>query len=270
MSRRAVLLDPTEHPHRTQRPAPPSCLSLDDRPKPNRQSFELCASTAAVPAFSDSSAVDNIDFLLLFYDPHNKLRPSENPPLFFPKGPTTCSPQTLIPLIHPGRRLRLRQPIMTPLERFSKWIQLKIYQTEVTYSVYIFTPAEKFVFCTFAVRGVFFFGTDIGPSAFSLSLSNAKPQTRSSSSSLPSRPSPPFSTSRATSPSSSAAPGSTPTATASTRTPSWRPPRQRSRPRRLRAPSCGSCERGGREGEPLDGCREEPPPRAGDSTSEQV
>ncbi|EFW99883.1 hypothetical protein CMQ_201 [Grosmannia clavigera kw1407] len=35
---------------------------------------------------------------------------------------------------------------MTPLERFSKWVQLKIYQTEVTYSVYIFTPAEKFVF----------------------------------------------------------------------------------------------------------------------------
>ncbi|KAK5654841.1 hypothetical protein OQA88_6877 [Cercophora sp. LCS_1] len=32
------------------------------------------------------------------------------------------------------------------LESFSKWIQLKIYQLEVTYSVYIFTPIEKFIF----------------------------------------------------------------------------------------------------------------------------
>jgi len=36
---------------------------------------------------------------------------------------------------------------MSPLEKFSKWVQLKVYQVEVTYSVYIFTPAEKFVFC---------------------------------------------------------------------------------------------------------------------------
>jgi len=34
------------------------------------------------------------------------------------------------------------------LERFSKWLQLKIYQIEVTLSVYIFTPAEKAIFCT--------------------------------------------------------------------------------------------------------------------------
>ena len=34
------------------------------------------------------------------------------------------------------------------LESLSKWIQLKIYQLEVTYSVYIFTPIEKFIFCT--------------------------------------------------------------------------------------------------------------------------
>jgi len=32
------------------------------------------------------------------------------------------------------------------LERFSKWLQLKIYQIEVTLSVYIFTPAEKAIF----------------------------------------------------------------------------------------------------------------------------
>ncbi|KAK3378029.1 hypothetical protein B0H63DRAFT_233612 [Podospora didyma] len=32
------------------------------------------------------------------------------------------------------------------LESFSKWLQLKIYQLEVTLSVYIFTPIEKFIF----------------------------------------------------------------------------------------------------------------------------
>lgn len=36
---------------------------------------------------------------------------------------------------------------MSPLEKFSKWLQLKIYQLEVTFSVYIFTPLEKFIFC---------------------------------------------------------------------------------------------------------------------------
>ncbi|KAH8881509.1 hypothetical protein GQ53DRAFT_754329 [Thozetella sp. PMI_491] len=32
------------------------------------------------------------------------------------------------------------------LEAFSKWLQLKIYQFEVTLSIYIYTPLEKFVF----------------------------------------------------------------------------------------------------------------------------
>lgn len=36
---------------------------------------------------------------------------------------------------------------MSPLEKFSRWLKLKFYQLEVTYSVYIFTPIEKFVFC---------------------------------------------------------------------------------------------------------------------------
>lgn len=35
---------------------------------------------------------------------------------------------------------------MSPLESFTKWLKLKIYQLEVTFSVYIFTPVEKFVF----------------------------------------------------------------------------------------------------------------------------
>ncbi|KAL2118362.1 hypothetical protein VTJ04DRAFT_8022 [Mycothermus thermophilus] len=35
------------------------------------------------------------------------------------------------------------------LESFSKWVQLKIYQLEVTYSVYMFTPMEKFIFYSF-------------------------------------------------------------------------------------------------------------------------
>ncbi|EJT74148.1 hypothetical protein GGTG_07994 [Gaeumannomyces tritici R3-111a-1] len=35
---------------------------------------------------------------------------------------------------------------MNVLDRFGKWVQLKAYQVEVTYSVYMFTPAEKFIF----------------------------------------------------------------------------------------------------------------------------
>ncbi|PSR83369.1 hypothetical protein BD289DRAFT_370089 [Coniella lustricola] len=32
------------------------------------------------------------------------------------------------------------------MQSFVKWLQLKIYQVEVTFSVYIFTPYEKFIF----------------------------------------------------------------------------------------------------------------------------
>ncbi|KAK0739803.1 hypothetical protein B0T21DRAFT_363353 [Apiosordaria backusii] len=35
---------------------------------------------------------------------------------------------------------------MSPLDKFSKWLELKIYQLEVTMSVYMFTPMEKFIF----------------------------------------------------------------------------------------------------------------------------
>lgn len=38
---------------------------------------------------------------------------------------------------------------MSILERFSKWLQLKVYQFEVTFSVYMFTPMEKLFFCTY-------------------------------------------------------------------------------------------------------------------------
>lgn len=37
---------------------------------------------------------------------------------------------------------------MSPIDRLSKWLELKIYQLEVTMSVYMFTPMEKFIFCT--------------------------------------------------------------------------------------------------------------------------
>ncbi|KAK1482514.1 hypothetical protein CCUS01_04127 [Colletotrichum cuscutae] len=35
---------------------------------------------------------------------------------------------------------------MSALQSFSKWLHLKQYQIEVTFSVYIFTPLEKFIF----------------------------------------------------------------------------------------------------------------------------
>lgn len=42
------------------------------------------------------------------------------------------------------------------LESFSKWIQLKIYQFEVTFSVYIFTPIEKFILCALSLSFLLF------------------------------------------------------------------------------------------------------------------
>lgn len=37
----------------------------------------------------------------------------------------------------------------SPFQSLTKWLSLKLYQVEVTFSVYIFTPLEKFIFCTF-------------------------------------------------------------------------------------------------------------------------
>ncbi|KAI7780011.1 hypothetical protein LA080_000120 [Diaporthe eres] len=34
----------------------------------------------------------------------------------------------------------------SPYQSLTKWLSLKIYQVEVTFSVYIFTPLEKFIF----------------------------------------------------------------------------------------------------------------------------
>ncbi|KAJ0114938.1 hypothetical protein J7T55_004681 [Diaporthe amygdali] len=35
---------------------------------------------------------------------------------------------------------------VSPYQSLTKWLSLKVYQVEVTYSVYIFTPLEKFIF----------------------------------------------------------------------------------------------------------------------------
>jgi hypothetical protein len=51
---------------------------------------------------------------------------------------------------YPPARLsmdRSQEPKPSPLERFSKWVQLKVYQTEVHSSVYMFTPVERMIFC---------------------------------------------------------------------------------------------------------------------------
>lgn len=37
---------------------------------------------------------------------------------------------------------------MSLLASFGRWLNLKQYQFEVTFSVYMFTPLEKFVICT--------------------------------------------------------------------------------------------------------------------------
>ncbi|KAG8163501.1 hypothetical protein KVR01_006798 [Diaporthe batatas] len=37
----------------------------------------------------------------------------------------------------------------SPFQSLTKWLSLKLYQVEVTFSVYIFTPLEKFIFWSF-------------------------------------------------------------------------------------------------------------------------
>jgi hypothetical protein len=36
---------------------------------------------------------------------------------------------------------------MSPLDKFSRWLKLKQYQFEVTFSIYIYTWIEKFILC---------------------------------------------------------------------------------------------------------------------------
>lgn len=44
---------------------------------------------------------------------------------------------------------RTKEPENLPvLQRFGRWLALKQYQIEVTFGVYMFTPTEKFIFCT--------------------------------------------------------------------------------------------------------------------------
>ncbi|KAH8756761.1 hypothetical protein F5883DRAFT_163995 [Diaporthe sp. PMI_573] len=38
---------------------------------------------------------------------------------------------------------------VSPFQSLTKWLSLKVYQVEVTFSVYIFTPLEKFIFWSF-------------------------------------------------------------------------------------------------------------------------
>lgn len=38
---------------------------------------------------------------------------------------------------------------VSPFQSLTKWLSLKLYQVEVTFSVYIFTPLEKFIFWSF-------------------------------------------------------------------------------------------------------------------------
>lgn len=59
---------------------------------------------------------------------------------------------------------------VSPYQSLTKWLSLKIYQVEVTFSVYIFTPLEKFIFCTSisASPPPFPFQTSLLPPAFHL------------------------------------------------------------------------------------------------------
>lgn len=41
---------------------------------------------------------------------------------------------------------------MSSFAQFTKWLRKKQIQIEVTFAVYMFTPWEKFAFCTFISR----------------------------------------------------------------------------------------------------------------------
>lgn len=52
---------------------------------------------------------------------------------------------------------RTRQPQnLSASRRLGRWLRLKQYQIEVTFGVYMFTPVEKFIFCTFLSSPFFF------------------------------------------------------------------------------------------------------------------
>jgi len=42
-------------------------------------------------------------------------------------------------------------------QRFGRWLSLKQYQIEVTFGVYMFTPTEKFIFCTLYTFHFYFY-----------------------------------------------------------------------------------------------------------------
>ena len=51
---------------------------------------------------------------------------------------------------------RTRQPEnLSASRRLGRWLRLKQYQIEVTFGVYMFTPVEKFIFCTFPFTPLF-------------------------------------------------------------------------------------------------------------------
>jgi|SRR5688572_16351033 hypothetical protein len=89
---------------------------------------------------------------------------------------------------------------MSSFGAFQRWLHLKHYQLELTFGVYMYTPWEKFAFCT-SILNCF-------PYLCPLANHGASElQTLSSSSSRASAPSQPHCTSHTTSPSSSVAPG---------------------------------------------------------------
>lgn len=71
-----------------------------------------------------------------------------------PDSPTTTTTTTHHPppriedVVLEAPKLRRTQSVVTPsyLTSFIRWVQLKKYQYEVTFSLYMLTPAEKAIF----------------------------------------------------------------------------------------------------------------------------
>lgn len=80
-------------------------------------------------------------------DPRQTTRADDS----FPRRPRhdaiRIAPHTTTP--REGSRADIDE--MTVLASLVQWLQLKKYQLEVSFSVYIYTPLEKFIFCTSSI-----------------------------------------------------------------------------------------------------------------------
>ena len=152
--------------------ARPICTLTDpglQNTEPSGSRFDFHVSVTGLTSARDTETDPDIHQNEIFEPTALSLRPSQ-PDNRFPEPASLKRRRANRTRDIPSNRLATRRPLFRPsrhhdlpamasqLESFSKWLQLKIYQLEVTYSVYIYTPIEKFIFCALRLR--LFFGSE--------------------------------------------------------------------------------------------------------------